>query len=489
MKTTPIIQGGMGVGVSNWRLAAAVARTGQTGVVSGTALDVVMARRLQLGDVGGHVRRALSRFPFPDVAQRVLDRWFVAGGKPVDAPFRPTPMATLRPDRRATDLTVCANFTEVFLAREGARAGGGTDAAAGGAAEAGQIGVNYLEKIQLPTLPALYGALLGGVSCVLMGAGIPRAIPGVLDLLARGDEARLPVHVHGAAPGQRFETSFDPREFCGAAPPALERPAFLPIVSLATLAEILMRKPTGRIDGFIVEGPTAGGHNAPPRGELRLSASGEPVYGERDAVDLEAFRRLGVPFWLAGSQATPARLAEAIAVGAAGIQVGTAFAFCDESGIADALKRRVLGEVRAGTVHMRTDPRASPTGFPFKVVEIAGTAGDRRVTRERACDLGYLRQAHVAPDGTLVWRCPAEPEADFLRKGGAPEEMKDRLCVCNGLVATVGLGQIRKDGRVEPALVTSGDEIVDLTRFSRPGAQSYAAADVVATLLSPGPTM
>lgn len=34
-----IIQGGMGVGVSNWRLANAVSKLGQLGVVSGTALD------------------------------------------------------------------------------------------------------------------------------------------------------------------------------------------------------------------------------------------------------------------------------------------------------------------------------------------------------------------------------------------------------------------------------------------------------------------
>jgi len=40
-----IIQGGMGVGVSSWWLAQAVARTGQLGVVSGTALDAVLARR------------------------------------------------------------------------------------------------------------------------------------------------------------------------------------------------------------------------------------------------------------------------------------------------------------------------------------------------------------------------------------------------------------------------------------------------------------
>ena len=51
-----IIQGGMGAGVSSWRLAQAVSQLGQLGVVSGTALDLIFARRLQDGDPGGHMR-------------------------------------------------------------------------------------------------------------------------------------------------------------------------------------------------------------------------------------------------------------------------------------------------------------------------------------------------------------------------------------------------------------------------------------------------
>jgi len=60
-----LIQGGMGVGVSSWRLARAVASRGHLGVVSGTAIDAVFVRRLQDGDPGGHLRRAMARFPVP----------------------------------------------------------------------------------------------------------------------------------------------------------------------------------------------------------------------------------------------------------------------------------------------------------------------------------------------------------------------------------------------------------------------------------------
>ena len=82
-----IIQGGMGVGVSNWRLAQTVSRLGQLGVVSGTALDSLFVRRLADGDVGGHMRRGLDAFPFPDMARRIWAEYFIPGGKPSGAPY------------------------------------------------------------------------------------------------------------------------------------------------------------------------------------------------------------------------------------------------------------------------------------------------------------------------------------------------------------------------------------------------------------------
>src|SRR3954467_3790674 len=97
MQHPVIIQGGMGVAVSNWRLARAVSRVGELGVVSGTLLAVILARRLQAGDLGGDMRRALQQFPLPGVAERVLADYYVAGGKSVGAPFKLTPMPSLRP--------------------------------------------------------------------------------------------------------------------------------------------------------------------------------------------------------------------------------------------------------------------------------------------------------------------------------------------------------------------------------------------------------
>ena len=93
---------------------------------------------------------------------------------------------------------------------------------------------------------------------------------------------------------------FDPADYAEGPLPVLHRPRFLAIVSSNTLATTMLRRASGRVDGFVIESPTAGGHNAPPRGKLQLNAAGEPIYGERDQVNIAELRALGVPFWLAG---------------------------------------------------------------------------------------------------------------------------------------------------------------------------------------------
>jgi NAD(P)H-dependent flavin oxidoreductase YrpB (nitropropane dioxygenase family) len=460
----------MGVAVSGWPLARAVSRLGQLGVVSGTALAVVLARRLQLGDPGGELRHALAQFPFSRIAAQVLADYFIPGGKSSSAPFKLTPMPTLRPRRELVELTVVANFVEVFLAKEGHH---------------GPVGVNYLEKIQLPTLPSLYGAMLADADYILMGAGIPRAIPGALDLLAQGRTASLPVDVEGALPGEKQTSSFNPQEFRGCSAPQLKRPLFLGIVASATLALTLAKKASGRVDGFVVEGPTAGGHNAPPRGPLQLTPAGEPLYGPRDVPELEKIRALGLPFWLAGGYGHPGKLADVLQLGAAGIQVGTPFAFCEESGIQQELKQQAIALSRSANARVFTDPAASPTGFPFKVAQLDNTLSNSAnyQLRRRICDLGYLRHLYRKSNGAVGYRCPAEPLENYVRKGGAAEQTLGRKCVCNGLPATAGLPQARPDGLSELPLVTAGDDFAHLAQFIPPGRNSYSAADVLSQLL------
>ncbi|HEY3927347.1 MAG TPA: nitronate monooxygenase [Candidatus Koribacter sp.] len=466
-----IIQGGMGAGVSSWRLARAVSFTGQLGVVSGTALDVLLARRLQDGDRGGHMRSALEHFPSQEIARLILDTYFIEGGKGADVPYKAVSMHSAKPCRALIELTIAANFAEVFLARQG---------------HANAVGINYMEKLQLPHLPSIYGAMLAGVEYILMGAGIPLRIPGVLDAFVNHKAAEYPLYVAGAQDGDDFKIRFDPREYFEAELAPLQRPRFLPIIASNVLALTMTKKANGRVDGFIVEGPTAGGHNAPPRGKMQFDADGEVIYGERDVVDLAKLRGLGLPFWLAGGYGSPEKVAEALEAGAAGVQVGTAFALTDESDLNAHSKQMLIKQVRQGTARVRTDTLASPTGFPFKVAQLNDSQSNDAVyaQRRRVCDLGFLREGYRTVDGKLDFRCPAEPEAVYLAKGGDADSARGRKCLCNALMANIGMPQVRGNGYREPTLVTMGDDLVGLDRFLSDEREGYSALEVVHQLLS-----
>ncbi len=461
----------MGVGVSNWRLAQAVSKLGQLGVVSGTAIDQVLVRRLADGDKGGYMRRGLDAFPFPEMAKRIWSEYFVPGGKPSGTPYPTTQMHQRRDSRNLIELLMVSNFVEVFLARQG---------------HLNKVGVNFLEKVQLPHLASLYGAMLAGVGYVLMGAGIPLHIPGVIDNLAAGKPAEYRLAVAGAAPSQDTMMRFDPLEYAEGPLPVLERPRFLAIVSSNTLATTMLRRATGRVDGLVIESPTAGGHNAPPRGKLQLNEAGEPIYGERDKVNIAELRELGVPFWLAGGYGNADKVKEAVDLGAAGVQVGTAFAFSEESGMRADLKRTLLAQAMTGTGKVFTDPLASPTGFPFKVAQLDGSYSDEGVAqaRTRVCDLGYLREPYAVDEEKIGYRCSAEPVANYVAKGGKIEDTVGRKCLCNALMANIGHAQTRKDGSAEPPLVTIGDDLNTAAQFLTAERESYSAADVVKELLS-----
>lgn len=113
--------------------------------------------------------------------------------------------------------------------------------------------------------------MLAGVHYVLMGAGIPFKISGVLDLFVNHEPATYPLTVTGAGADDATMLAFDPQAVVGVTGPPLAQPQFLAIIASDVLALTLQRRASGRVNGFIVEGPTAGGHNAPPRGALQLS--------------------------------------------------------------------------------------------------------------------------------------------------------------------------------------------------------------------------
>jgi NAD(P)H-dependent flavin oxidoreductase YrpB (nitropropane dioxygenase family) len=334
-----IIQGGMGIRISSWQLAREVSRLGQLGVISGTAMDTVLIRALQSGDTDGAMRRALASFPDPDMAQRILDKYYIQGGKDPHLPYKALPMWSTKPSQHLLEVTILANYAEVWLAKH----------QDDGTPTGGLVGMNLLTKVQLPTIPSLYGAMLAGVDYILMGAGIPMAVPGYLDNLAQGQDCRMAIDVEGKLPDDKEPPvlEFSPKEFWTQAGKldlfetqlqTLPRPNFLPIVSSVVLAQSMLKRasgagPTKGIQGFVIELPTAGGHNAPPRGfrydavtkahSVDLNERGEPIYGPKDEVDLLKFGQAtqGLPFWLAGSYACPEKFSEVLELGGTGVQV------------------------------------------------------------------------------------------------------------------------------------------------------------------------
>lgn len=460
-----IIQGGMGVGVSLWPLARAVSMLGGIGVVSGTLVEVVVARTLQMGDPCGYIRWALAHFPVKEVADRVIAEY--PERKASDTRFKDVPLFGMRPEKSLTDLVVISNFAQVFLAKDGHN---------------GLVGINLLEKVQLPTICALYGAMLAGVDCVFVGAGIPKQIPRVLENLSRHDYASYKIDVEGAVLGDDFRQCFDPKAFLnGKKLSRLRRPGFLPIVSAPSIIERSFIKIPGAIQGFVHENEKAGGHIKLPRGEKRLNGRGEPIYGERDKIDWEGYVDLGLPFWVGGGHASPEKLAEARAHGAKGIQAGSIFALCKESGMSELLKAVARKMAFRGEIDIFTDPRASSSGFPFKVANLPCTLADASVynSRPRICDIGRLRTPYRKADGSVGFRCPAENVAAFVAKGGKEEETYGCKCLCNGLLTTAGFPQRQPSGYLEPPIVTLGSDMSFVSAFMEKEDDSYTTEDVM----------
>jgi NAD(P)H-dependent flavin oxidoreductase YrpB (nitropropane dioxygenase family) len=432
--------------------------------VSGTALETVVARRLQNGDVGGHMQEALAHFPYPEVAEHILATFYRPEGRNGE-PFRPMRRLSLKAHKEHDQLAVAANFVEVWLAKQ---------------AGTGKVGINFLEKLQTATPAALYGAMLAGVDAILMGAGIPREIPQLMTDFSQGKSGHLSIDSDRPAGMDAPVLEFDPLESFGKAP-ELPRPAFLAIVTAEVLAAYLARNEVTRPDGFVVEHYMAGGHNAPPR---RMQDT-ETGYGPLDEANIDKVRDVGLPFWLAGGRATPGSVADAVAQGAEGVQVGSLFALSHESGLLPEYREQMLQAAREGNLRVRTDHLASPTGFPFKVVELPGTVGmsDTYEARPRLCDLGYLRSSHINEAGKVSYRCAAEPDGPYLKKGGEEVDLKGRICLCNGLVAAVGLGQERPDGYKEAPLLTLGSTTSDVESMLHVHPQGWSAVDVINRLL------
>ncbi len=450
--------GGMGVNISDWLLSKTLSLLGQIGTLSGTALERVVACILQNGDHGEHIRRAFSHFPFPEHTEKVLNAYFVKGGITKGTPFKTVPFFNLNPDPLLVSLTICANYAFVWLAKEG---------------HSNPISINYLEKIHIPHIYAITGAMLAGVDEISMGAGIPLQIPKVINDIYEGNIVSYNVPVIGKNITSS-EVRFDPKSFFGSNLPSLKKPHFIPIISSNLLALLFTTKlPPGSVYGFVVEEPTAGGHNAPPRNKVE--------YGIKDVVNYNEIAKLGLPFWIGGAYASPEKLKWALSVGAKGIQAGSIFALCKESGMWPAYRKKVCKLGFNDELQVRTDIRVSPTGYPFKVAVVSGTLSEDYIyeLRPRICDKGLLRTLYEKSNGKIGYRCSAEPEYQYSHKEGILADTVGIACLCNGLLSTCGL-----DDPGEYPIITLGDDFSFLKKLMKNENDSYLAKDAVDYLLS-----
>ncbi|HEY5588790.1 MAG TPA: nitronate monooxygenase [Candidatus Paceibacterota bacterium] len=450
--------GGMGVNISDWLLAKTLSLLNQIGTLSGTALERVVARILQNGDPGGHVRRALSHFPFPEHAEKVLKAYFVKGGIKKDSNFKAVPFFSINPTPLLISLTVCANYAFVWLAKEG---------------HENPISINYLDKISFPHIYAITGAMLAGVDEISMGAGIPLQIPKVIADIYSNNTVSYTIPVVGKNI-TTYEMKFNPKSFFGQNLEIKRKPKFLPIISSNLLAQIYINKlPPGSIYGFVIEEPTAGGHNAPPRNKVE--------YGAKDIVNYSEIEKLGLPFWIGGSFASPEKLKWALSVGAKGIQAGSIFALCKESGMWPVYRKEICKLGFNDELKVRTDMRVSPTNYPFKVAIVSGTLSEDYIyeNRNRVCSQGCLRSIYEKPDGKIGYRCSAESEFIYEQKGGKKEDTVGRACLCNGLLSACGVGD-----SFEFPIITLGDDFSFLKKLMKNESDSYSAKDAVNYLIS-----
>lgn len=485
-KNPRVVLGGMGTGVSHAplvRAAIRVATWGEVlGVVSGIVQLPIKARQLQKS--GGYrdaILRALETFPNQEIAQEFKRRYYIKAGKPEGEPFRPNPVFDVSSDQSteftASDFNVLAVYLEVAVAKEG---------------HTRPVGINLMQHLQVPLVSSLYGAMLAGIDWVLIGAGIPNQVASILNDLAENKPIQYRLSVIGAEKDDNFVLEFDPTRIVGPNFPVLKRPRFMPIISFEVLAKMLIKGASmGGINGFVVEGPTAGGHNANPRSKpIQYNRRGEPIYTDRDKPDLQELARIckqqGIPFYLAGGYASPEAYQLAREVGATGVQVGSIFALSAESGLEPEIRKFFIEQALRGKFDNFTDPLASPSGFAFKVARMPGSISDKDiyVLRTRICDLGYLRDLFRKENSSIGYRCPAEDISAFLAKGGTPEETVGRVCLCNCLLANIGLGQIRSSGYREPFGVTLGDDLSFVPRILNiTGRTDYTAAEAVNFIL------
>lgn len=493
----PIIQGGMAIHILGPDGVSIVSKEGGLGTIALTASEVVLSRKLQLGDT--ETLQALQTFPKQEIAKRIIEKYYVKGGIPkgqrfkspdmweLDAPERWALITAPRKEQKQIaqkhlqEEAVAGAYCEVLLAKQ--------------KADGGVVSANAMRKIDLPFGFYVLGAMAAGVDVITVGAGSPADVPELLDNLAMGRKTRDRIHV--AKEHQEWFMTIDPEELLGRdAAQNLKRPPLLAIVSHIDSARGLIANPRTRPEGIVFELYPAGGHNAPA---LLQPMTKRTEYTERDKLDLAAAADLmsqtrrddpDFLFAIGGGFSNPVGMNAAREWGFDAVQVGTPFALTDESNINRTTKARMLFEIfRNGSVPVVRDAQASGSGLPFHVAQVRGTQSD--TGSQQACTVGYLLRQVEQPDGVPEGRCPAMPVGQFTRLQGRMRPLGTAE-VCRGLFADVVFtdpttGEQRSLGQREDVpIVTLGDDqsaTAHLVHNLEPGKNAPTIPQVMETIL------
>lgn len=440
----------MGIHVSSAHLANTTSRLGALGVVSAVGLRHFVIEEIRAGDpLGIELAR---RFPIPTWRDEMLR--YAPGG---DWHKRTVPLDLPDPERGglAKRLSTVAAFVEVGRAKHG---------------HYGKVGINVMWKCALTVLPSIYGAMLAGVDALLCGAGVPMELPDIVAKIRAGESLAYDA-LNGTGTPVAMEIPLA----------ADANPKLLPILSNFAFPKRILDVWERSYGGakpyaFILENHAAGGHNAPPRDKK--------AFGDADDIAsyFDKVLALGVKVYVAGAFENGGNRCDYIEWrerGAWGLQVGSRFALCDESGMRRDVKDAVIARNNSPEAGVLTDLRLSPTGYPFKVIPLPGSAVDPEVdaARRRICNKGYLMhgETRTLPDGRteLAYVCPSMPARQYEKLGGDPADTEGRICLCNTLMSAAGF-----DADREPPLITLGASGTHITR-------RWSAREIIEDILTP----
>jgi nitronate monooxygenase len=169
------------------------------------------------------------------------------------------------------------------------------------------------------------------------------------------------------------------------------------VMSMVGTVEDAVRDAEGGVDVVVAQGAEAGGH----RSTVELGPDGEvPLVGTLALVP-QVVDAVGVPVVAAGGISDGRGLAAALALGAAGAQMGTRFLLARESGAHPAYRRRLLAGTEEDTLVTRVFTGRPARGLRNRFVEEYLSAGSEPLAwpLQRAAAGDVYRASQAADDG------------------------------------------------------------------------------------------